>query len=54
MCSFDINVQKRVFKSKSAAYESREEVIKRLHACGVVTPKGELTSQFKFIAKSQK
>lgn len=54
MCSIDVNIQKKVFESKSQSHNTRTEAIKRLHACGVVTASGKLTSRYKFIAEKQK
>lgn len=54
MCSIDVNVQKKVFENKSDSHNTRKEVIKRLHASGVVNSSGKLTAKYQFIARGQK
>jgi len=51
MCSVDVTVQKRVFENRS---NTRKEVLKRLHDCGVVTTNGKLTAKYQFIETRQK
>lgn len=48
MCTFDYEVQKRVFQNNPM---TREEAIKRLHRSGVVDKDGNLTPKYSFIAK---
>lgn len=54
MCSIDVNVQKKVFESKSDSHNSQAEVRKRLQASGVINSTGKLTARYQFISKEQK
>lgn len=48
MCTFDYEVQRRVFQNNPM---TREEAIKRLQHSGVVDKDGKLTPKYSFIAK---
>lgn len=46
MCNIDVNVQMKVFQRSTATSRTRAEVIKRLHASGVVTREGKMTQWY--------
>ena len=48
MCTFDYEVQRRVFQNNPM---TKEEAIKRLQHSGVVDKNGQLTPKYSFIAK---
>lgn len=48
MCTFDYEIQRRVFQNNPM---TREEAIKRLSRIGVVDKDGNLTPKYSFIAK---
>lgn len=48
MCTFDYEVQRRVFQNNPM---TREEAIKRLQRSGVVDKDGKLTPKYAFIAE---
>lgn len=46
MCNIDVNVQMKVFERRPNTSRTRAEVIKRLHASGVVTRDGKMTQWY--------
>lgn len=50
MCDFRVEIQKKVFAESTATKTQKRKIaVKRLQRCGVLTGKGKLTSQYKFI-----
>lgn len=53
MCNINVKVQMKVFERSAANSITRAEVIKRLHASGVVTREGKMTQWYQtLIARS--